>query len=844
MRRFEMVEGTSAKFWAVEVRGTEVVTRHGRIGTEGRETVKEFDSAEAATKAADALITQKTRKGYAEVDSASAPAAKAPEANPAQAESSTAAGEEIPPFAGVDSTVLGKLVNTLRQSKRDLIKAITAATKGLSADERGRLVVHLAHHGLFAVDSDERLATLLMRTDGFTPADCEHALAVVPDDTSGFSGTPPPLVDGVSTRLHLLLGVAVALDVAPALGPNLQRALDLVRLAAGQAVPEGRRAELLAQVLARAKDGSLQKCKGITWKDEAGKWNYTDFTGKDTWLLDRLGPDGGWQHAFIHAQVTDKLQSRGLIAGFTQARWEDVCALLNAGFTWPARILAARQDSAEALAALARETANARLRSSAILLAVARSDGVVDLTGLAEQLSFADLDVELLTKIERPLRLLGSKLLGEVVARDVGRGAAAVRSCAALLTDDFPVEAAQQVSAALDMAPRGQGWGYAAGASCYACQAMFDEVRTRLGQTQDVLRRKELWSFLCGLVAAAGEKTPPGVEDLVDHNHISIRPALGKALLKLPAPRAENALRRWLDHPERPLDCAPYVQNGFSEAFSRAVAGKVAALAGDKNLGVALNGSCLRELGPAFGDHVREALGDKPLTQAFVEVIRTHVSDEAAERLKGTRAVVDVASQMRELAAQLSGPRVRVYQMRRCEPAVGGSRVGGRAPGLKAEVPTHGGAPLHHVLTLELADVPELATRYPGAAGLALFVLDGWDSDPDTTARPFKLLPVAQMEPHDATGSECGIQFEALDVPVSIFDDPSGLKGPAGMLRDLLYRGGGHIMGGPLWMHDGPYGANENFILQLNDELIQESINLGDAGDLYVFADHAEWACH
>lgn len=82
MRRFELVEGKSSKFWEIAVEGSSHTVRYGRIGTDGRETTKAFGSPEEAAASAEKLIEQKTKKGYAPVDggegAASAPA-KAPE---------------------------------------------------------------------------------------------------------------------------------------------------------------------------------------------------------------------------------------------------------------------------------------------------------------------------------------------------------------------------------------------------------------------------------------------------------------------------------------------------------------------------------------------------------------------------------------------------------------------------------------------------------------------------------------------------------------------------------------------------------------------------------------------
>jgi len=62
MRRFELVEGTSAKFWEVWVAAAEVHTRYGRLGAAGKTTVKTLESEEAAQALAASLIHKKIKK--------------------------------------------------------------------------------------------------------------------------------------------------------------------------------------------------------------------------------------------------------------------------------------------------------------------------------------------------------------------------------------------------------------------------------------------------------------------------------------------------------------------------------------------------------------------------------------------------------------------------------------------------------------------------------------------------------------------------------------------------------------------------------------------------------------
>ncbi len=57
----------SAKFWEVEVDGSTLVVRFGKIGATGQTTRKEFADADAAEAESDKLVGQKVKKGYVEV---------------------------------------------------------------------------------------------------------------------------------------------------------------------------------------------------------------------------------------------------------------------------------------------------------------------------------------------------------------------------------------------------------------------------------------------------------------------------------------------------------------------------------------------------------------------------------------------------------------------------------------------------------------------------------------------------------------------------------------------------------------------------------------------------------
>ena len=91
-REFEYADGKSFKFWKVDLQGTDVVTKYGRIGSEGQETTKSFKSPADAQKAYDKLVAEKLGKGYVETTKGAAKAAAAP----ATAAPASAGGELSP----------------------------------------------------------------------------------------------------------------------------------------------------------------------------------------------------------------------------------------------------------------------------------------------------------------------------------------------------------------------------------------------------------------------------------------------------------------------------------------------------------------------------------------------------------------------------------------------------------------------------------------------------------------------------------------------------------------------------------------------------------------------------
>ena len=66
-RMFEFHDGSSDKFWNIELSGNEHTVQYGRSGTDGQTKTKSFGDEAEAEKSFEKLIAQKVKKGYVEV---------------------------------------------------------------------------------------------------------------------------------------------------------------------------------------------------------------------------------------------------------------------------------------------------------------------------------------------------------------------------------------------------------------------------------------------------------------------------------------------------------------------------------------------------------------------------------------------------------------------------------------------------------------------------------------------------------------------------------------------------------------------------------------------------------
>ncbi len=151
MRTFSLVEGTSDKFWNIDVVGPSVTVNYGRTGTNGQTKTTSYDTAEKAKAESDKLIASKLKKGYVEGAGGGSITPVAPSARPAARASKAAASPaeaQAPeaPAGGAAAPVTGSAAEaeeTLPEGVdlEVVLSAVDRAAEGgepvdLSADER------------------------------------------------------------------------------------------------------------------------------------------------------------------------------------------------------------------------------------------------------------------------------------------------------------------------------------------------------------------------------------------------------------------------------------------------------------------------------------------------------------------------------------------------------------------------------------------------------------------------------------------------------------------------------------------------------------------------------------
>lgn len=111
-REFQFTDGSSDKFWIIDLEADKFTVRFGRVGTRGQTQEKTFGTEAEAAKAYEKLIAEKVKKGYKEIGAAAATtaappaAAKATKAKKAARETEKTADAKAEPAVPAPSAVL------------------------------------------------------------------------------------------------------------------------------------------------------------------------------------------------------------------------------------------------------------------------------------------------------------------------------------------------------------------------------------------------------------------------------------------------------------------------------------------------------------------------------------------------------------------------------------------------------------------------------------------------------------------------------------------------------------------------------------------------------------------
>ncbi|HEY4116960.1 MAG TPA: DUF4132 domain-containing protein [Byssovorax sp.] len=127
MRRFELVEGSSSKFWEVDAQGADLTVRFGRIGTQGQTQTKSFATDAKAALERDKLVKEKTGKGYKEVGVGASPLPKAAPKAPAAVTAAHAAAVVAAPPAPPPEAPAASPAAATRAAAASVGAATTAA---------------------------------------------------------------------------------------------------------------------------------------------------------------------------------------------------------------------------------------------------------------------------------------------------------------------------------------------------------------------------------------------------------------------------------------------------------------------------------------------------------------------------------------------------------------------------------------------------------------------------------------------------------------------------------------------------------------------------------------------
>lgn len=138
MRRFELREGETNKFWQVDVEGATLTVTYGKIGSAGQTKLKTCASAVAASAERDKLVREKTGKGYVEIAAGSTGTKKTGTKKAAEATASTGASTSA---SGPIAKLIAKLdsIESLDEDGMATFEAITEKLESAPKKDRALL---------------------------------------------------------------------------------------------------------------------------------------------------------------------------------------------------------------------------------------------------------------------------------------------------------------------------------------------------------------------------------------------------------------------------------------------------------------------------------------------------------------------------------------------------------------------------------------------------------------------------------------------------------------------------------------------------------------------------------
>jgi hypothetical protein len=356
-------------------------------------------------------------------------------------------------------------------------------------------------------------------------------------------------------------------------------------------------------------------------------------------------------------------------------------------------------------------------------------------------------------------------------------------------------------------------------------------------------------NYIFARASAAGVDWDPALDEHISVGDIyfayggdKVRIVL-EMLRHLPFDRYEAILRANVPRcPETPGHLVRCLRAGASEDLVEAAF--AACVAAPKSIKHGSFGDDLRKIGAELVAPIRRAIGDTDLPGTFMRELERALGPDPYKTLSDAlnRKVETPLEELRRLAGDLPGPKVRIYLLRRGEGAPASTsvaRIGGAAIGVaEGDLPRFRDQPMEHILTLDVRATPELASA--GVGALALFLPDA-EFGEHHDAGAVVAIPADALDGAEASTKEAAVlEVEPLEVPAAIFGP--GLDEDHRRVRSLVYGSSGYARGGPLWLQDGPSGIDPSFLFQFDESLA--SINLGDCGVMYVYDDYITWQCH